>query len=55
MDAGYASLVALAMFIVGVVFYTKAQFLRPTKIDEQGGVFLGASEEFLQGLPASSV
>lgn len=54
-DGGYASLVALAMFIVGVVFYMKAQFLRPVKIDEQGGTFLGGNEEFLRGLPASTL
>jgi len=55
MDAGYASLVALAMFIVGVVFYSKAQFMRPTNIDDQGGTFTGAADQFLNGLPASTV
>lgn len=55
MDGGYASLVALTMFMVGVVFYSKSSFLRPTKIDEQGGTFTGASEEFLNGLPAATL
>jgi hypothetical protein len=49
-DAGWASLVALGMFLVGVVFYSKAQFLRPSKIDEAGGEFIGANDSFLNAL-----
>lgn len=51
MDAGIAWLVGLGMFIAGVVFFSKATFLKPTKIDEQGGTFQGADEAFLKLLP----
>jgi hypothetical protein len=51
MDGGLASLVGLAMFIVGLVFYSKASFLRPTNIDDQSGTFQGADESFLKNLP----
>jgi len=51
MDEGIAWLVALAMFITGVVFYSKSSFLRPTEITDTGGTFQGADETFLKNLP----
>ena len=49
---GFAWLTGFGMFITGVVFHILAgKYLRPKKIDEQGGIFTGASEAFLNQLP----
>lgn len=42
----------IGMFFAGVVFYSMGQLgIRPSKIDELGGVFRGAGTEFLNLLP----
>jgi len=48
---GFAWLTGFGMFVAGVVFLVLAgRYLRPKKIDEQGGIFTGASEVFLNQL-----
>lgn len=43
----------LAMFVASVVFFVLASMgFRPTRIDDAGGVFRGACEDFLSLLPA---
>jgi hypothetical protein len=49
---GFAWLTGFGMFVAGVVFLILAgKYLRPKKIDDQGGIFTGASEAFLTQLP----
>lgn len=52
LEAWVGWIVGFAMFIAGAVFLSIAgSFMRPQKIDESGGEFMGASEDFLRLLP----
>ena len=52
LDPGIGWLVAVIMFIAGLVFWSIANgYVRPSKIDETHGEFVGVGEPFLQLLP----
>jgi hypothetical protein len=50
-EGGYGFLLGVVMFFASLVFFSRSAFLRPAKIDEFGGEFTGAKEEFLRLLP----